>query len=98
MNTNLYILSTADDLEYVVGVAESLYALSRLTGIGFDALYKGYKRKTKVAHQYKVEKVSSEELEEKFDFDTYKKFCTRYNLKPSNVRSLEKFNNYFYGG
>lgn len=98
MKTNLYILCTADKLEYVVGLGTSFEELSIATGIPRLTLYSAYSRKSLVYYRYKVEKVNVVEPQDMFNVDDYNRYCKRNKLKPSSARSLEKFRQFCFGG
>ncbi len=93
----VYLLTTNDNLELPVFVADTLDEISKKFNIPYFVLYRHCERNVPIANKYRIRQVDIREPFERFLFKDYKDFCKQNNLKESKFSSLQRFRAYCYG-
>lgn len=91
-NQYVYQIVTADRFETVIAQGDTLEELAKVTCLKKSALSMALERKSVVAGNFKIIKVSIKDYD--FNFADYLDFCKTDNLNPKSAKSLQRFKEY----
>ena len=94
---DVYIIYQDDRLKLPIYVADTLVEMAKITGINLKMLSRALNDNKSFLNNLRVEKVDITEPEDKYNENTYKKFCKKHNLSVGSFSSHKMFAKECYG-